>query len=99
MSLVLEFLPEANADVTAAVEWYERRELGLGARFRNEVESVCSAIVQHPLLWRERPGGYRRVNLPGFPYYVAFFRREKRIVVAAVGHASRYPDYWKKRTP
>jgi plasmid stabilization system protein ParE len=97
MSLVLEFLAEANADVTAAVEWYEGRELGLGARFRHEFESVCSAIVQHPLLWRERPGGYRRVNLPGFAYYVAFFLREDRVVVAAVGHASRHPDYWKKR--
>ena len=99
MSLSLEFLPEADADITAAVEWYEGRELGLGSRLRHELESVCSAIVQHPLLWRERRGGYRRVNMPGFPYYVAFFLREERIVVAAVGHASRHPDYWKKRMP
>ena len=99
MSLVLEFLPEAADEVTAAVKYYEARVSGLGARFRREVESVCSAIVQHPLLWRERPGGYRRVDLPGFPYYVAFFLREERILIAAVGHASRHPDYWKKRMP
>lgn len=98
MNLVLEFLSEAAAEVTAIVEYYEERVPGLGTRFRREIESVCSAIVQHPLLWRERRGGYRRVNLPGFPYYVAFFLRDDRILVAAVGHASRHPDYWKKRS-
>ena len=98
MSVVLEFLREATAEVAAAVQYYENREPGLGARFRREVESVCSAIVQHPLLWRERQGGYRRVNLPGFPYYIAFFLRQDQILVAAVGHASRHPDYWKKRS-
>ncbi len=67
MSFVLEFLPEAAIEVEATVEYYEIRVPGLGARFRLEFESVCAAIVQHPLLWRERQGGYRRVNLPGFP--------------------------------
>jgi plasmid stabilization system protein ParE len=98
MSVSLDFLPEAVDDVAKAVEWYEAREPGLGARFRREMESVCSAILQHPLLWRERRGGYRRVNLPGFPYYLAYFLREERILIAAVGHGSRHPDWWKKRT-
>lgn len=51
----------------------------------------------HTLLRRERPGGYRRVNLTGFPYYIAYFIRGEHIVVAAVAHASRHPDYWKMR--
>ena|SRR5450432_3151579 len=97
MSIVLEFLAEARSEVTTTVEYYERRTPGLGTRFRRELESVCSAIVQHPLLWRERSDGYRRVNLPGFPYYIAFFLRNEQIVIAAVAHASRHPDYWKDR--
>ena len=97
MSLVLEFLPEAGAEIAAATEYYEMRVPGLGLRFRLEVESVCAAIIQHPLLWRERRGGDRRVNLPGFPFYVAYFLRQDRILIAAVGHASRHPDYWRKR--
>ena len=58
MNAVLEFLPEAKCDAEEATRFYERRVLGLGARFRSEVESVCAAIVRQPLLWRERPGGY-----------------------------------------
>ena len=97
MSAVLEFLPEAKCDADEATRFYEMHVPGLGARFRAEVESVCAAIVRQPLLWRERRGGYRRVNIPGFPYYVAYFIRGERILVTAVGHSSRHPDYWKRR--
>ncbi len=97
MSAVLEFLPEARCDAEEATRYYEQRVPGLGARFRAEVESVCAAVVRQPLLWRERPGGYRRVNIPGFPCYVAYLIRDERILVTAVGHGSRHPDYWKQR--
>ena len=73
--------------------------VGLGARFRAEVESACGAIVQHPLLWRLRPAGYRRVNLPGFPYYLAFITEEQQALVISVAHCSRHPDYFRKRIP
>ncbi len=97
MISVLEFLPEATCEVEEATRYYEDRVVGLGVRFRSEVESVCATVLRQPLLWSERPGGYRRVNLPGFPFYVAYFIRGERILVAAVGHASRHPDYWKPR--
>jgi len=95
--MILIFLPEAREEVGEATSYYEALEPGLGARFRLELESAGAAIVQHPLLWRERRGGFRRVNLPGFPYYVAYFMRGQWLVIAAVAHASRHPDYWKKR--
>ena len=99
MSHVLEFLPEAFAEVECVTGDYEARTPGLGARFRAEVESACAAIVQHPLLWRLRPAGYRRVNLPGFPYYLAFVVEVELTLVIAVAHASRRPDYLKSRIP
>jgi len=70
---------------------------GLGKRFREEVESKCRAVVENPLAWNERRGGYRRANLGGFPHYIAFLIDEDEIVVMAVGHSSRRPDYWKGR--
>lgn len=97
MSAGFEFLPEASRDAEEATSYYEGCVAGLGTRFRLELESVCAAIVRHPLLWRERPGDYRRVSIPGFPYYVAYIIRDTLIVVTAVGHGSRHPDYWKQR--
>lgn len=64
-------MPEASAELYEAAEYYETKQAGLGWRFRNEVLEVCRSIAQQPLLWRERSGGYRRVNCPVFPYRVS----------------------------
>lgn len=77
-------MPEAAAELYEAAQHYESEQEGLGWRFRNEVIEVCCSIVQQPLLWRERPGGYRRVNCPVFPYYIPYFIRGDAIVIAAV---------------
>ena len=97
--MILEFLPEASAELFAAAEHYESKQPGLGHRFRREILELCRLIVQQPLLWRERPGGYRRVNCPVFPYYLAYFVRGDLVIIAAVAHGSRRPDYWKERLP
>jgi toxin ParE2 len=97
MSYGLGFLPEASAEVECVVGDYEAQLAGLGRRFRLEVEAACAAIVENPLLWRLRPEGFRRLNLPGFSYYIAFTIEEGSIIVIAVAHASRRPDYFRNR--
>src|SRR5688572_24882617 len=97
MSRRLEFLPEALLEVSEATRYYEGCVSGLGSRFRKQVERTCAAIVENPLLCLKRRVEYYRVNLPGFPFYIAFVIRIDRILVAAVGHSSRHPDYWKRR--
>ena len=95
--MTLEFLPAAGQEAAEATAYYEQIEPGLGVRFREEVESVATAVLLHPLLWRERRGGYRRVNLPGFPFYLAYVLRGERVRVVAVGHGARRPDYFRTR--
>ena len=93
----LEFLPEARIEFTEAVEFYENKQSGLGERFKNEIIEACSTILAHPLLWREREGGFRRVNCPVFPYYIAYFTRGQTILITAIAHERRHPNYWKTR--
>ena len=95
----LAFLPEAREELREAVAYYERKEEGLGDRFRDEVSRICRRIAADPCLWRERPGGYRRVNLPVFTHYVVYFVRGDTVIVAAVAHGHRLPGYWKERLP
>lgn len=95
--MTLEFLAEASEELLEAVMYYEEKEAELGLRLLDEVDDVCDSILANPLLWREREGGYRRVNCPIFPYYVAYFIRGERIIIAAVAHAHRKPEYWKNR--
>ncbi len=97
MSSGVEFLPEALRELEDATRYYQSCDPDLGFRFRQLIEIVCGAIARSPLHWNERKGGFRRVNLRGFPYYVAYFIRGDRIIIAAVAHASQHPDYWKQR--
>ncbi len=95
--MIIDFLGEAEQELLDEVLWYESKEPGLGRRFKNEVAHILNKIIEDPLLWRERDGGYRRVNCPVFPFYIAFFIRGEKIIVAAVAHESRKPGYWKSR--
>ena len=95
--MTVDFLEEAEQELTEAALWYEEKELGLGSRFRDEVAHIVSRIAEDPLLWREREAGYRRVNYPVFPYFIAYIIRGQKIIVVAVGHGHRRPDYWKSR--
>ncbi|MEO8614397.1 MAG: type II toxin-antitoxin system RelE/ParE family toxin [Luteolibacter sp.] len=69
----------------------------LGRRFRDEIAGVLNTAASAPLLWRERKAGYRRVNCPVFPYYIAYVIREDFLVVVAVAHGSREPGFWHDR--
>ena len=95
--MTLEFLEEAKAELIVSAVYFEDKEVGLGVRFRDEVARVCLSIKEDPLLWRERSGGYRRKNCPVFPYYIAFIIRDEKVIVTAVAHEKRKPDYWKGR--
>lgn len=95
--MTVEFVKEAAHELTQAALWYEEKDSGLGKRLRDDVYHVVRRIAEDPLLWPERRGGYRRVNCPVFPYFVAYIIREEKIVVVAVAHARRKPGYWQSR--
>lgn len=92
--MMVEFLDEADRDLVDAVLWDESKQPGLGLQFKIEVGSVLQNIAANPLLHRERDGGYRRTNCPVFPYYLPYFIRHDKIIVLAVAHEHRKPDYW-----
>ncbi len=95
--MICEFLTEARDELGEAALFYESKEIGLGVRFRNEVEKVVRQIISDPYLWRERDGGYRRVNFPVFLYHLAYVIRGEKIVLVAVAHGHRKPGYWSSR--
>jgi len=86
---VLEFLPDALSDAEAATRYYEECLSGLGVRFQAEIESLCAAILRQPLLWNERSGGHRRVNLPGFGFRARITRRNVNRTSVEVRSACR----------
>lgn len=95
--MTVYFLVDAEGEFSNAAIWYESKEPKLGMRFRDEIAHIIFRITEDPFLWREQIGGYRRVNCPVFPYYIAYFIRGDKIIIATVAHGHRKPGYWKSR--
>ena len=90
-------LQQAFEELNAAVAYYEEQQPGLGLRLKDEVDKHINWILSNSSVPRVRSGGYRRVNLKVFPYYLAYIIREDTLWILAVAHGHRKPEYWIKR--
>ncbi|MBK1731321.1 type II toxin-antitoxin system RelE/ParE family toxin [Thiococcus pfennigii] len=87
-------LQQAYRELEDAVDYYEGEQDGLGLRMMEEVDNHVRWITKNPTLPRLREGGYRRVNLKTFPYYIAYMIHEEILWILAISHSHRKPDYW-----
>ena len=88
---------EAEEDLKSAYEWYEDKQIGLGAQFIDEIGAKLLEIEERPDLYMEVMGGIRRALCKRFPYSIYFMREKMAIVVMAVLHQRRSPAVWQKR--
>ena len=89
----------ALAEIDHEIDYYESRSAGLGAELEDEIDDVLETIVQFPraaLQWRHRPD--RRIAaLDRFPFTLVYQIKADEIVILALAHTSRRPDYWSRR--
>jgi len=95
--VIVRFVEEAQCEFLDVISFYEEARSGLGRRFKDQVDRSVFRIAGHPELYRLRPGGYHRINLRVFPYYLPYIVRAQTLWVLAVAHGSRKPCYWMSR--
>ena len=93
----LIFLALARDELTEAKRFYNRQQQGLGESFRREAEAAARLIQERPLAWQVEVEPVRRFLFDRFPYKMLYIIRAERIVVVAVAHQHRQPDYWVDR--
>lgn len=91
------FHPDARAEVSQSVEFYEARLDGLGLRFLASVEHTAERISASPGAGAPLAGGFRKRIVSGFPYTVIYRVWEDYVYLVAVAHQHRRPDYWRER--
>jgi len=91
------FHPEARAEVSQSVEFYEAHLEGLGLRFLSAVEQTAERISASPEAGAPLAGGFRKRIVSGFPYSIIYRVWEGYVYVVAVAHQHRRPDYWRQR--
>ncbi|MBF0202455.1 MAG: type II toxin-antitoxin system RelE/ParE family toxin [Desulfamplus sp.] len=90
-------LQQAFNELDDAISYYEDQQAGLGLRLMDEFDQHVRWILSNSDVPRIRRGGYRRVNLKTFPYYIAYIVREDTVWILAVAHGHRKPEYWIER--
>jgi plasmid stabilization system protein ParE len=93
----VRFVDEARVEFLDGISYYEKQQSGFGRRFKVEVEQTLQWLSEHSEACRLRPGGYRRLNLRIFPYYIPYITRGSTLWVLAIAHGRRKPEYWIQR--
>jgi len=91
-------IPEAEADVAEAFQWYEEMNPGLGAEFLRCIDAALNLIKRNPGIYRKVYKDIRRALPQRFPYEIFYLTDGDKIIVLAVLHAKRNPDLLKERT-
>lgn len=85
------------ADIRAAIKHYTNESAQLGIDFSYEVERAVAWAAENPLAGAPLKRGARRVLLRRFPYQVIYRESPDHIVILAIGHHRRHPDFWLTR--
>ena len=102
--MIVSFLEEVIVEVAEAVDWFDNQSFGLGAEFRQEFEQSLESIGNVPesfarfeFLRSRRWRNIRRAVMRRFSYVIVFDVRDAEVLIVAVYHARRRPNYWFKR--
>ncbi len=93
----VRFHPDAEAELTAAGEFYETQAAGLGLDFVAEVRHAARMVAAHPEIGHRFSRRLRRLLVRRFPYGLLYRVEPDAIFIMAVMHLRRRPDYWKGR--
>ena len=91
------FISPAQRELDQAVEYLNVKKPGLGDDLFEEAVSAAGKLCDFPELWPKVRKNIRRCRLKRFPYSLIYRANTEEIVVIAVMHSRRRPDYWRSR--
>lgn len=92
-----EFHPAAQWEFDRALDRYEAERRGLGIRFKSVVEGAVRAIERNQLAGFPSELETRTLLVRRFPYKIVFRDFRGHLVILAVAHHRRAPEYWYSR--
>ncbi len=90
------YLGPAETEAAEASLFYQQ-EADLGDTFLDELEERISLLRRLPLSGTPIGSRIRKLTLTRFPYSIIYYVHQDKIVIAAVAHHRRKPNYWSDR--
>lgn len=96
--MALELDNAAETEFYDIVDYYKQFDRSLSRDFIHEIEDAVQRIIKFPKAGHPYLHQTKRIFLKQFPYSIVYkiFAGEL-IVVFAIMHEKRKPDYWEKR--
>lgn len=88
----------AEQELADAASWYENQREGLGLEFLDEYESKLNVLEDDPTRFPKLDGipdgrPIHRCRLERFPYMIVYELLPNELVILAVVHLHRHPEY------
>jgi toxin ParE1/3/4 len=91
------FIAPARREFLKEVVYYNEQEADLGAAFAQEVEEAAARALAFPDAGSPASKHTKRVFVKSFPFSVVYRANDEGIIIFAVAHHSRRPEYWASR--
>jgi hypothetical protein len=95
--MIFSFHPDAELEFKDAIEYYESCQNRLGYEFALEVYETVNRVIANPNAWQLINENMRRTLVNRFPYGIIYAIRNNEILILAVMHLNRKPNYWERR--
>ena len=93
----IEFLPEADEEFREAARYYEGEAAGVGMAFIAAVHKAVDEVIEVPLAAQVHRASIRKKVLRHFSYNLFYAIESDIIVIVAVAHQRKRPNYWRAR--
>lgn len=93
--LIIE--PEAQEEIIDAIEWYESKQVGLGADFLNYLDGYFQTLKNAKATFElKRKPVFRELPLKRFPFVIIYEEFRDQIIVYSVFNTYQAPEKKKK---
>jgi toxin ParE2 len=93
--VIIRYLAKAQQEFDEALEWYFGQSPQAAFRFADRVEKAHQKMIDSPNLCRRIDDQYRECRLNPFPFSIVFELRRGCVLIVAIAHNSRRPEYWR----
>lgn len=86
---------EIIIEESAAIEieeiyfWYEEKSIGLGNRFKNDLDKKIGNLKTNPQTFSFITASHRRAPLTSFPYLIIYKILQQKVLILSVIYAGR----------
>lgn len=87
----------AQRDFAEGLRWYRKRSDWAAEGFIDETNRAITRLVQDPERNRQIRPNVRALRIKRYPYSLIYLIQPGTIIIVAIAHEKRRPDYWKRR--